>query len=192
MAQRTQPTDDLNAELRRLMNSFGLPLDMVQSLTRAQSELDRSEVAPGLLVGAVAPDFLLTGATGQTVSLGERLAGGPVVVGFYRGDWCPFCNLELRALQDALPEIEARGASLIAISQQAPDRSVPLADKHGLTFDVLSDLDGSVATDWKVRFSVSGDSRRRWTTSRLIWPRRTPTGRGPWSYPARLWWIGMV
>lgn len=159
MTQQSQSAQGLNAELRRLLDGVDIPAEVAQAGTRALSELARSEVAPGLAVGATVPDFTLTNATGRTISLSERRAGGPVVVSFYRGAWCPFCNLELHALQGALPEIEARGASLIAISQQPPDRSQLLAARNSLTFDVLSDLDGAVATDWKVRFPVSEDFR---------------------------------
>ncbi|MGI9004434.1 MAG: peroxiredoxin-like family protein [Pseudonocardia sp.] len=157
MTQQSHSTECLNDELRGLLDGVDVPADVAQAGARALSELARSEVAPGLPVGAPAPDFTLANATGRTVALSERRADGPVVVSFYRGAWCPFCNLELRALQHALPDITARGASLIAISQQTPDHSLSLADKHDLTFDVLSDLDGTVATAWKVRFPVSVD-----------------------------------
>ena len=95
--------------------------------------------APGLAVGEQASLFSLPDATGQMVELAARLEQGPVVLSFYRGEWCPFCNLELRALQAALPRLRARGASLIAISPQSPDHSLSITEKAGLTFDVLSD-----------------------------------------------------
>jgi peroxiredoxin len=76
----------------------------------------------------------------QRVRLADRLERGPVVLIFYRGAWCPFCNLQLRRLQQPLPEIEALRASLLAISPQLPDGSRAIVDKNGLTFEVLSDL----------------------------------------------------
>lgn len=99
----------------------------------------------GLALGTTAPDFTLPDARGQVVSLAARRADGPVVISFYRGDWCPFCNMELRALQGRLADIVALGASVLAISPQAPDRAAALADSAGLGFDVLSDLDQSVS-----------------------------------------------
>ncbi len=120
-------------------------------------EVTTSGVAPGLAVGDVAPPFTLGNATGDQVSLAALVEQGPVVVTFYRGDWCPYCNLQLHALQQALPEIEATGATLVAISPQAPDHSMTLVEKHALAFPVLSDLDQGVAEAFKVRFDVTGE-----------------------------------
>lgn len=120
-------------------------------------EVARSGVAPGLAVGDIAPTFTLGNATGDQVSLAALLQQGSVVVTFYRGEWCPYCNLQLHSLQEALPEIAATGATLVAISPQAPDHSMTMVEKHALTFAVLSDLDQSVAEAFKVRFDVSGD-----------------------------------
>ncbi|CAN7761739.1 peroxiredoxin-like family protein [Paenibacillus sp. LjRoot56] len=83
-------------------------------------------------------DFKLTNALGQDVILFEELAKGPVVLVFYRGGWCPFCNMQLKAYQQILPENQGMGAQLIAISQQKPDHSLSLQEKEGLEFQVLS------------------------------------------------------
>lgn len=120
-------------------------------------EVVGSGAAPGLAVGEVAPTFTLGNATGEQISLAALLQQGPVVVTFYRGEWCPYCNLQLHALQEALPEIVATGATLVAISPQAPDHSMTLVEKHALAFPVLSDLDESVADGFKVRFDVTGE-----------------------------------
>jgi peroxiredoxin len=80
-----------------------------------------------------------------------------VVLSFYRGEWCPFCNLELRALQAALPRLRTRGASLIAISPQSPDHSLSITDKAGLTFDVLSDARQQVIRAYRLQFTVPAD-----------------------------------
>ena len=113
----------LNDQLTDLSAVFALPDEIRTTLESANTEVARAGSAPGLAVGERAPDFTLPGADGQPVSLAQRLATGPVVLSFYRGDWCPYCNLELRALQAHLPQIGALGASLIAVSPQAPDRS---------------------------------------------------------------------
>ncbi|MDU0356250.1 peroxiredoxin-like family protein [Paraglaciecola aquimarina] len=90
-------------------------------------------------VGDVFPRFALTDQLGNEVSLSEKLSHGPVVLTFYRGGWCPYCNLELRAYQSVLDEIKAQGASLLAITPELPDASLTTAEKNALTFSVLSD-----------------------------------------------------
>ncbi|GAA1211945.1 peroxiredoxin-like family protein [Rhodoglobus aureus] len=92
-----------------------------------------------LKVGDTAPDFELPDAAGNQVRLSELLKAGPVVIAFYRGAWCPYCNLELKALQEKLPEFRDAGAALIAISPQTPDESLSTEEKHNLEFPVLSD-----------------------------------------------------
>ncbi len=115
--------------------------------------------ATGLAVGANAPDFTLPNAEGAPVHLGSLLADGLVVVSFYRGAWCPFCNLELRALQAHLEEISALGATVVAISPQAPDVNLEAADEGELGFDVLSDADQSVSDAYRLRYDLDGESR---------------------------------
>src|ERR1700751_6131163 len=90
-------------------------------------------------IGAVAPDFSLPDAFGNKVSLREMLAVGPVVLSFYRGEWCAFCNFELHALQEILPQIQELGAALVAVSPEKPDFGAIATAKHKLTFPVLSD-----------------------------------------------------
>jgi peroxiredoxin len=103
----------------------------------------------------MAPDFTLSNVDGQPVTLSALLLHGPVVLTFYRGEWCPYCNLQLRAYQAILPQIQELGASLVAISPQTPDNSLTTADKKGLTFPVLSDLGNAVARRYGLVFSVS-------------------------------------
>jgi peroxiredoxin len=114
-------------------------------------------VAAGLAIGDSAPDFTLPNALGTPVHLAERLNRGPVVLSFYRGEWCPFCNLEIQALQAALPRFAVYDASLIAISPQSPDHSLSLMEKHDLTFDVLSDTHQDVIRAYKVQYTVTAD-----------------------------------
>jgi len=94
-----------------------------------------------LKVGDRAPAVLLKNAKGMTVDVATLLKKGPVIVTFYRGGWYPYCNLELKAYQELLPEIAATGASLVAISPEQPDQSLSTAEKNALTFEVLSDVD---------------------------------------------------
>ncbi len=103
-------------------------------------------VQSSLKVGDTAPDFSLSSASGEMVTLASLLVEGPVVLSFYRGVWCPYCSTELRALQAKLPEITAAGATLVAISPQTPDSSLTTAEKFELAFPVLSDV-GNVVAD---------------------------------------------
>lgn len=107
--------------------------------------------------GDSAPDFTLPDAFGNRVSLKTLLAKGPVVISFYRGEWCPFCNLELRGLQEALPKIKAHGATLIAISPEKPDHGIVATEKSKLTFPVLSDFGNVVAHQFGVVFRVGDE-----------------------------------
>ena len=143
----------LNDQLADLSATFALPEEIRTTLQAANIEVATSGAAPGLAVGERAPDFTLPDASGHAVTLSERLASGPVVLSFYRGDWCPYCNLELRALQAHLPEIHARGASVIAISPQSPDRATPLAEREGLGFDILSDIHQETIRAYRLQFT---------------------------------------
>jgi len=106
-------------------------------------------------VGDRAADFGPPNAYGRRIRLADQLERGPVVLTFYRGAWCPYCNLQLRGLQQALPEIEALGASLLAVSPQLPDGSRALIDEDALTFEVLSDLNSTVAAAYGITFTLS-------------------------------------
>jgi peroxiredoxin len=108
-----------------------------------------------LAVGDRAPDFELGNAAGHPVRLTELLTHGPVVLTFYRGAWCPYCNAQLRGLQQALPELEALGASLVAVSPQLPDGSAELIDEAALTFEVLSDVESRVAAEYGILFTLA-------------------------------------
>ena len=114
-------------------------------------------VAQSLQAGQAAPDFALPNAHGQTVTLASLLAQGPVVVTFYRGAWCPFCNIALRAYQDILPEIKSLGASFVAISPQTPDNSLSMAEKNELSYEVLSDRGNAVARQFGIVYKL-GDT----------------------------------
>jgi peroxiredoxin len=98
-----------------------------------------------LSVGDQAPLFQLPNAVNKIIALQDLLQGGPVVITFYRGNWCPYCNLVLNAYQRILPDIKALGANFIAISSQNPDSSLDMQAKHSLEFEVLSDSGNQVA-----------------------------------------------
>lgn len=113
--------------------------------------IERNALKPGDL----APDFTLPDATGKPVKLSARLQDGPVVLKFYRGGWCPYCNLELRAYQKALPELAAAGAQLIAVSPESPDNSLSTKEKNALAFSVVTDRGGRTAGEYRLAFRLS-------------------------------------
>ena len=110
-----------------------------------------------LRAGDAAPDFSLPDAFGSLVSLQDLLAKGPVVVSFYRGEWCPFCNIELRGLQEALPQMQELGATLLAVSPEKPDHGMVVTEKNKLTFPVLSDFGNKVALQFGIVYHIGED-----------------------------------
>ena len=105
-------------------------------------------------IGQKAPSFELPDPEGKSISLNSLLEKGPVVITFYRGNWCPYCNLQLRALQARLDDIYALGATLVAISPQVPDGSLTKDEISKMDFIVLSDQDAKVALQYGVAWEV--------------------------------------
>jgi peroxiredoxin len=148
---------DLTKELARWreMREVVMPADVVARMDRATTELAASRIPTEVAaLGSRAPAFMLPNAVGEEVSLDRLLARGPVVISFYRGVWCPFCNLEQRALQQNLPQITALGASLVAISGMTPDHSMSLVERLGLTYEVLTDSGLLVARRYGLVFEL--------------------------------------
>lgn len=117
-----------------------------------------------LPVGSPFPDAELLDPQGQSVGLHALRAGRPAVLVFYRGAWCPFCNLTLRAYQQQLqPALATRGVALIAISPQKPDGSLTMQQKHALSYSVLSDVGGRLAAAVGIltRHSAAADTAAR-------------------------------
>jgi len=117
-----------------------LPLEVLKAAQQGIKEVSESGVLESALKeGDTMPSFELPDANGKMVKSGDLLAKGPLVIVFYRGAWCPFCNLYLHSLEAYRPEFESLGASLVAISGEPPDRSLSVVEKDSLTFTVLSD-----------------------------------------------------
>ena len=133
--------EEVQANTRRYV-----PAEKLAITERTIEELRRSGIAERALpVGAQAPDFELADGNGKTFRSAEALSRGRLVVSFYRGRWCPYCVAELESLQAALPQVQAAGASLVAISPQIAKHSGFTADQHELRFPVLSDPGNRVA-----------------------------------------------
>ncbi len=132
-----------------------LPTRLLRDLLSPIRQLINSGTAErSLKEGARAPDFTLLNARGTAVTLSQLLTQGPVVMTFYRGAWCPYCHLTLRAYQQALPQLQGGGATLIAISPQTPHHSRALAEKLELTFALLSDIGNQVARQFGLVFTI--------------------------------------
>ncbi len=110
-----------------------------------------------LNVGDKAPDFTLNNALNETISLYKELEKGPVVLTWYRGGWCPYCNITLHYLQEKLPEFKKIGATLIALTPELPDNSLSTSEKNKLEFTVLSDVGNTVGKDYGVVFKLTDD-----------------------------------
>jgi peroxiredoxin len=125
-------------------------LDAETDRLRSENFADRA-----LKPGAPAPDFILPDAQGNPVRLHGLLRSGPVVVVFYRGGWCPHCNIHLRGFQRALPDLRKLSAQVVAISPQLPDESLTTQQKAELEYSVLSDVGNKVGHKFGVVFRLS-------------------------------------
>jgi peroxiredoxin len=134
-----------------------LPTEVVAVFGSEQAALAAGGVPSGAVaVGDKLVGFTLPDATGQTRSLEELTADGPAVIVFYRGGWCPYCNLTLRTYErDLLPQLSAYSARLVAISPETPDASLSTQEKAELTYTVLSDTGARVAEELGITFDPS-------------------------------------
>jgi peroxiredoxin len=133
-------------------------------------------------VGDRAPDIRLRDQHGDIFDVATLLAKGPIVVTFYRGGWCPFCNLELKAYQAVLPRIAAAGASIVAISPEKPDDTVSTAEKNALSFPILSDVGHAVGKAFGVVYAFTDDLRRVYEGFKLDIPMKNGVP-NDWSLP---------
>ncbi|MBP1852900.1 peroxiredoxin-like family protein [Rhizobium halophytocola] len=155
----------LQDKLDKLRDDFEngrLPLvptaEQIETMHRATKMLtDSGQASRALKAGDKAPDFSLPDPEGNVYILRDLLVRGPLVVTFYRGVWCPFCNLDLAALEAERSEIEARGAQLLAISPQTLANSRRSQRDNKLNFPILSDHDSEVAATFGIRFSLPDD-----------------------------------
>ena len=137
-----------------------VPVEVREKMMQATQDLsDSGMTANAPKVGDNLLNFSLPNQLGKEVSLSDLTSNGPAVITFYRGGWCPYCNLELSAYQKALPEIQAAGASLIAITPELPDESLSTAEKNALDFQVLSDANATYAKELNLVFSLPEELR---------------------------------
>ena len=145
--------DQLNAFKEQFKKQA--PEAAFNAFARSTQELIESGQAENALkAGNTAPDFVLTDSEGNNVALQDLLSKGPVVLSFYRGVWCPYCNIELQALEAAADEIRAKGATLIAVSMQGAADSRKSQRDNNLSFPILTDKAGELAEKFGIRWAV--------------------------------------
>ena len=140
---------------RNLYRDQKLPKAALKIMDAATAELvNNAAVSHALQPGDIAPDFILPNVDGRSVRLYSELERGPVVLVFYRGGWCPFCNIHLRGFQKSLAEFKAAGAQVVAVSPQLPDQSLTTQEQDELAFPVLSDVGLNTARAFGVAFEL--------------------------------------
>ena len=134
---------------------YNVPYSVIETMHRATAELIASGLAQrAMKAGDRLPDFALSDPDGNKVTSVDLLKKGPLVISFYRGVWCPYCNMELQALQETLPQFQELGASLVAISPQNPVNSRKSVRQNSLSFPILSDPNNTVASAFGLRFEM--------------------------------------
>jgi peroxiredoxin len=164
MKWRSLDETTLTADNRSLREQFAERKELIAKYVPAEiqavhagviAELQQQRIAESALaVGAKAPAFELTDHNGNLVSSTELLNKGRVIICFFRGRWCPFCVGQLEAMNLVMPEIQAAGSSLIAISPQTVHQSFFMADQHKLRFPLLSDVGNNVARQFGLVYRV--------------------------------------
>ncbi|WP_047247383.1 peroxiredoxin-like family protein [Maribacter thermophilus] len=149
MQKLKEQTDAKIAEGRKKNPEFMKGVDDIIAKAKAFQQGENA-----IKIGEKAPDFELPDPLGNQISLSSLLNEGPLVITFYRGSWCPYCNLQLRALQNRLSEIQTLGATLVAISPEVPDSSMTKNEISEMEFTVLSDQDAKVASQYGVAWEV--------------------------------------
>ena len=155
--------DEITANTRRLVQAERLAVG-----ERAVAELFATGIEERILsLGALAPEFTLTDASGRPVRSSDLLALGPLVIQFFRGRWCPYCVTELEAWRDLYPRARGAGALLVAISPQTTRQSDFMAGQHGLPFPLLADPGCAVAAQFGLVYTVP-DYHREYYRSILV------------------------
>jgi peroxiredoxin len=147
--------DAFKADFEAGKPPYSVPHSVIETMHRATAELKASGAAErAKKVSDKAPSFTLKDADGKPFSSSELLARGPLIVSFYRGVWCPYCNMELQALQATLPQFERLGASVVAISPQTAPNSRKSMRSNNLGFPILSDVNNQVAESFGLKFAL--------------------------------------
>jgi peroxiredoxin len=158
-----------------------VPVERQAVMERHIDQLRSGIAKTALKAGDQAPAIVLTNAKGSVVDVRSLLKRGPVIVTFYRGGWCPYCNFELRAYQQILAKIEAAGAALVAISPEKPDDTLSTAEKNELRFEVLSDVGQKVGRAFGLVYEFSDELKWAYREFGLDIPGKN--GADEWALP---------
>ena len=120
------------------------------------------EAPEGLFIASKAPDFKATDQNGKEIRLKDLLKKGKVVIVFYRGEWCPYCNKELSRLQDSLQFIIDKGATLLAISPEKQENISKTVEKTKAAYSVLYDKDLKIMKAYEVEYEVPENTITRY------------------------------
>lgn len=150
MSELAKQIEQFNNEL-----ATQVPQEVLEAFGKSIKDLKTKNIEEkSIKLGAIMPDFSLPNAKNEIIHSKEILKSGKMIIAFYRGSWCPYCNLELKALQENLSKINDKKVSLVAISPQSPDNSLSIIEKHNLTFEVLTDKDNTFAKQLGIVFEL--------------------------------------
>jgi peroxiredoxin len=154
MKNNITPLDSL-LNVKREASSKNYLKEKIQTLVNGIVAVKNSGILKKALnVGDKAPDFTLNNALSKSVSLYDELKKGSVVLIWYRGGWCPYCNITLHYLQERLAEFQQAGATLMALTPELPDKSLNTLEKNNLEFTVLSDVGNKIGKEYGVVFEL--------------------------------------
>lgn len=150
MSELAKQIEQFNNEL-----ATQVPQEVLEAFGKSIKDLKTKNIEEkSIKLGVIMPDFSLPNAKNEIIHSKEILKSGKMIIAFYRGSWCPYCNLELKALQENLSKINDKKVSLVAISPQSPDNSLTVIEKHNLTFEVLTDKDNTFAKQLGIIFEL--------------------------------------
>lgn len=160
MHTKNKDTENLNSLLETHRKTSTAKFTEERNIITADgiaSVIQAGVLENALSLGDKAPNFTLKNALNQPVSLYDELKNGPVVLTWYRGGWCPYCNITLQYLQKKLPEFKQLNATLLALTPELPDNSLNTSEKNNLEFSVLSDIGNKVAKEYGVVFTLTNE-----------------------------------
>ena len=150
MSELAKQIEQFNNEL-----ATQVPQEVLEAFGKSIKDLKTKNIEEkSIKLGVIMPDFSLPNAKNEIIHSKEILKSGKMIIAFYRGSWCPYCNLELKALQENLSKINDKKVSLVAISPQSPDNSLTVIEKLNLTFEVLTDKDNTFAKQLGIIFEL--------------------------------------
>lgn len=124
--------------------------------------LSSAQEMPGLKVGDLAPDFVANDFRGEKIQLSQYYADGPVILIFYRGSWCPYCNAQLQQLQSNLVEFRKYNASVIAVSVDKIDKAAEAVEGYDLEFEVVSNPEGDILERYGLMYQVPDELNKKY------------------------------